>query len=73
VVYAVNAQDSTGTVVEITGNADVRGGTFVDGMGRLAVGDSKTNLTYDPFVTQNRTAFGTAGIIQNTWRELTTG
>ena len=73
VIYAVNAQDSTDVVVELSGNSDIRGGTFVDGMGRLSVGNSKLNLTYDPFVTQNRTAFGTAGIIQNTWRELTPG
>ena len=73
VIYAVNAQDTTGTVLELSGTADVRGGAFVDGMGRLVVGSSRLNLTYDPFVTQNRTAFGTAGIIQNTWRELTTG
>lgn len=73
VIYAVNAQDSTDVVVELSGNSDIRGGTFVDGMGRLSVGNSKLNLTYDPFVTQNRTAFGTAGIIQNTWRELTSG
>jgi hypothetical protein len=73
VIYAVNAQDSTDVVIELSGNSDIRGGTFVDGMGRLSVGNSKLNLTYDPFVTQNRTAFGTAGIIQNTWREITTG
>jgi hypothetical protein len=73
VIYAVNAQDTTDTVLELSGNSDIRGGAFVDGMGRLSTGNSKLNLTYDPFVTQNRTAFGTAGIIQNTWRELTTG
>jgi hypothetical protein len=73
VIYGVNAQDTTGTVVELTGNTDIRGGAFVDGMGRLTVGNSRLNLTYDPYVTQNRTAFGTAGIIQNTWREINVG
>jgi hypothetical protein len=73
VIYAVNAQNTTDVVIELSGNSDIRGGTFVDGMGRLSVGNSKLNLTYDPSVTQSRTAYGTAGIIQNTWRELTTG
>jgi uncharacterized protein (DUF2141 family) len=73
VIYAVNAQDSTDTILELSGNSDIRGGAFVDGMGRLSVGNSKLNLTYDPYVTQNRTAFGTAGIIQNTWREINVG
>lgn len=73
VVYAVNAQNSSGTVIEVSGNTDLHGGVFVDGPGRLSVGNSANNLTYDPLVTQTQTAYGTAGIIQNTWRELTPG
>ena len=73
VIYAVNSQNSTGTVIEASGNSDIEGGIFVDGPGRLSVGNSKNNLTYQPASVQNQTAYGTAGIIQNTWRELQPG
>ena len=58
----------------------LRGGVYIDGKGRLTVGSSGNagnggvpNLTYDPTVVGNVTAYGNAGIIQNTWRELTAG
>ena len=73
IIYGVNAQGSTGTVVEASGNSDVRGAIYVDGAGQLSVGQSKTNLTYDQSVTQTRYVYGTAGIIQNTWREMIAG
>ena len=34
---------------------------------------SKNNLTYDQNAAQTRYVYGTAGIIQNTWRELIAG
>jgi hypothetical protein len=37
------------------------------------VGQSKNNLTYDQGVTQTRYVYGSAGIIQNTWREMIAG
>jgi hypothetical protein len=57
----------------------VHGGIFVDGTGRLALGSSgnsgggQANLIYDPTVFPPMQAYGTAGIIQNTWREITAG
>jgi len=95
VIYALNAQNcgeagATGclnyngysdNVVTITGTPTVHGAIFVDGSGRLGIGNSGNagncanclpNLMYDPSVVMNLTAFGTAGIIQNTWRELAT-
>lgn len=93
-IYALNPQGcgvtSTGclnvsgyndTVVSVTGTATVRGGIFVEGAGRLSLGNSGNSggcanclptLIYDPTVAFNINAFGTAGIIQNTWRELLT-
>jgi hypothetical protein len=71
VIYAVNAQNSTDTVVELSGDSDVQGGVFVDGPGRFSVGNSKMNLTYAQRIIAAPTAYGTAGIIQNTWREIT--
>ena len=92
VIYALNAQNcgpSTAgclsykgyndNVVTITGTPTVHGAIFVDGEGRLGIGNSGNagncanclpNLMYDPSVVLNLTAYGTAGIIQNTWREI---
>ena len=68
------------TVVEVTGTVTVHGGIFVDGKGRLSIGNSGNsgqtglpNLVYDPSVFPPLQAYGTAGIIQNTWRELQAG
>ena len=36
-------------------------------------GQGEPNLIYDPTVFPPLQAYGTAGIIQNTWRELTAG
>jgi len=95
VIYALNNQNcgptTTGclnykgyqdNVITITGTPTVHGAIFVDGEGRLGIGNSGSsgncanclpNLMYDPSVVLNITAYGTAGIIQNTWRELVSG
>ena len=66
------------TVADITGTVTVHGGVFIDGNGRLSIGNSGNsgsvglpNLVYDASVFPPLQAYGTAGIIQNTWRELT--
>jgi hypothetical protein len=68
------------TVVDLSGTGTVYGGIYVDGSGRLQAGSSgnagagnAANLVYDSTVVPDVTAYGTAGIIQNTWRELTAG
>lgn len=68
-VYMVNGQNTTNTVFGSTGGCTVQGGIFIDGPGRLEVGSNKMNLVYDPALVLNATAYGTAGIVQNTWRE----
>jgi Tfp pilus assembly protein PilX len=69
-------------VADLSGTATVHGGIFVDGAGRLSLGSSgnsgnstgsQPNLVYDPTVFPPLQAYGTAGIIQNTWREITAG
>jgi hypothetical protein len=94
-IYAMNTQNCgpstsnclsykgySDNVVTITGTPTVHGAIFVDGEGRLGIGNSGNagncanclpNLMYDPSVVLNLTAYGTAGIIQNTWRELVNG
>ena len=76
----IQANSDKDVAVQITGTVALRGGVYIDGKGRLTVGSSGNagnggvpNLTYDPTVVGNVTAYGNAGIIQNTWRELTAG
>jgi hypothetical protein len=46
-VYMVNQQNSSGTVVSIGGNASIQGIVAIDGDGGVTAGSSKTNLIYD--------------------------
>jgi Tfp pilus assembly protein PilX len=73
-IYALNQQNagpSDAPPVTIHGNAALYGGVFIDGTGRLQVGQSKQNLVYNGDMFPNIQSFGTVGIVQNTWRELT--
>ena len=65
-------------VVRINGTATLYGGVYINGAGRLTVGSSGNsgngnvpNLVYDRTVVEDVMAYGNAGIMQNTWRELT--
>lgn len=71
IVYARNDQNSSGDVVSLSGTAVIVGGVIVDGPGRVAAGASKLNIVFDPAPFDGARSFGTAGIVQNTWRELT--
>jgi hypothetical protein len=79
-IYMVNAQNTSDTVVDLKGTGTLYGGIYIDGNGRLSAGSSGNagngnlpNLVYRSDVLPDLTAYGTAGIIQNTWRELTAG
>ena len=85
VVYNVNGSDkqpaqptlqSAGTVVLIS-NACIFGSIVIDGPGGLEVGSNNGanycdgNVKYDANVANRLRAFGTAGIVQNSFREIT--
>lgn len=71
IVYALNQQGSTGDVVMLGGTAAIHGGVLVDGNGGVSAGASGTNIVFDPRPFDGARSFGTAGIVQNTWREIT--
>ena len=69
-------------VVTVTGTPTVHGAILVDGGGRIGLGNSGgagqcagclPTLMYDPSVVEDLKVAGTAGIVQNTWRELISG
>ena len=71
IVYARNEQGSSGLVVMMGGTAVIRGGVLVDGAGGVTSGSSGLNVVFDPKPFDGARSFGTAGIVQNTWREIT--
>ena len=71
VVYNANLDNSTAErLVETSGTSAIRGGVLVDGNGGVYAGSSGDNIVYNAFAFQNITAIGTAGVVQNTWREI---
>jgi Tfp pilus assembly protein PilX len=83
VVYNINGSDqpsqpslqSSNTVVEIK-NACIYGSVVIDGPGGLDIGSNNGanycngNMQYDANVANRLRAFGTAGIVQNSFREI---
>ncbi|HEX6391490.1 MAG TPA: hypothetical protein VFZ89_18645, partial [Solirubrobacteraceae bacterium] len=70
VVYMANKQQSSGVVLEIDGTAGINGSVAVDGNGGVLAGSSGVNITFAVGVFNSLIGYGTAGVIQNTWREL---
>lgn len=60
-------------LVKVHGNSQVNGGVIVDGKhGGLSAGSSgKLNIKFNPNAFNDINSFGTAGVVQNTWREIT--
>jgi hypothetical protein len=71
VVWNANLDDSTSErLVETSGTAAIRGGVLVDGNGGVYAGSSGDNIVYNAFSFENIKSVGTAGVVQNTWREI---
>lgn len=73
IVYMVNEQQSSSTVLTLAANSHVVGSVAIDGPGRLTAGQSSgilTTITYDPNAGNGLATYGTTGLVQNTWREL---
>jgi Tfp pilus assembly protein PilX len=70
VIYHANSDDSNASVVQLGGNVSINGAIVVDGRGGIFAGSSKVNIVWNPNVFNNLNAFGTAGIVQNTFREI---
>lgn len=72
-------QSTTDTLVDLGGNVCVRGGIIVEGTGTTSIGSSgnacngQANVVFEPTAFGSVKSLATAGIVQNTWRELTAG
>jgi hypothetical protein len=71
ILYHLNYDNTSNFIVTLGGANTVYGAIFVDGAGGVDVGSDKANLIYDDKIFQNAKSYGTAGIVQNSWREIT--
>lgn len=74
-LYHVNQGNATGTdppLVKLTGNNGVKGAVFVEGKGGFEIQGS-AYLTVNGAAFDALRSYGSAGIIQNTWREIPPG
>jgi hypothetical protein len=58
-------------VIALAGTTNVVGGIMIDGAGRLEAGSSGRNIKFESYAFAQVRTIGAAGIVQNTWRELT--
>lgn len=73
-LYHTNPANSSSTVLKLGGGFQVYGAVAVDGPGRLEVGsNAEPNIRFNENVFNGLSSFGTAGLVQNTWRELPPG
>jgi hypothetical protein len=79
VIVHLNADQLSSVVVDLGGNACVEGGVLVEGNGAIHAGASGNacgdhgNIKFNPYMFGAVKSLANAGIIQNTWRELTPG
>jgi hypothetical protein len=78
VVIHLNTDRRSDTVVDINGDTCIKGAVLVDGPGTTTVGSSGAgcpdgNISFDPRAFGAVKSIATAGIVQNSWRELRGG
>jgi hypothetical protein len=70
VIYHANTAGASSVLVTTQGNAVIHGGVLVDGNGILHAGASGANIVLDLNAYNAVKSYGSAGLIQNTWREI---
>jgi hypothetical protein len=74
IVYHLNNDDSSDDeLLRLRGGLTIHGGAFVDGPGGIDVGSNRVNITYDEAAFVGVSSYGSASIVQNSWRDITGG
>ena len=74
IVYHLNNEDSSDDeLLRLRGGLTIQGGAFVDGPGGIDVGSNRVNITYFDGAFTSITSYGSAAIVQNSWRDITGG
>jgi hypothetical protein len=71
ILYHANPTGSAETVISLGGTTNIVGGILIEGAGMLEAGSSGLNIDFDANAFAHVRTIGAAGIVQNTWRELT--
>ena len=61
---------SSNVVVTTQGTSLISGGVIIDGPGGMLAGSSGMNIQFNPWAFESVNVAGTAGVVQNTWREI---
>jgi hypothetical protein len=74
IVYHLNNDNSSDNeVLRLRGGLTINGGAFVDGPGGIDVGSNRVNILYDENAFIGVSSYGSASIVQNSWRDITGG
>jgi hypothetical protein len=74
IVYHLNNSDSTDDeLLRLRGGLTIEGGAFVDGPGGIDVGSNRVNINYFDGAFIGISSYGSASIVQNSWRDITGG
>ena len=57
-------------MIETSGTAAIHGGALVDGRSGVYAGSAGDNIVFYATAFENISSVGTAGVVQNTWREI---
>ena len=60
-------------MLRLRGGLTIHGGAFVDGPGGIDVGSNRVNITYDEGAFVGVSSYGSASIVQNSWRDISGG
>jgi Tfp pilus assembly protein PilX len=74
IVYHLNNADSSDDeLLRLRGGLTIEGGAFVDGDGGIDVGSNRVNVNYFDGAFIGISSYGSASIVQNSWRDITGG
>jgi hypothetical protein len=74
IIYHLNNQNSSSDqLLRLRGGLTIHGGAFVDGPGGIDVGSNRVNIEYDERAFISVSSYGSASIVQNSWRDITGG
>jgi len=74
IVYHLNNENSSDNeLLRLRGGLTIHGGAFVDGPGGIDVGSNSVNITYLEGAFVGVSSYGSASIVQNSWRDITGG
>ena len=69
-IYHANTANSSNILIELGGGTSVYGSIQVAGRGGVYAGSNKVNVVFNPNYVDQIDSYGTAGIVQNSFREL---